>query len=123
MSESFVYSSYDYTANGTHSFNLRQTISLSTAYFIVFLTGVIGNSVVLFSIYKSRRLHTITCIFLANIALVDLMVSLLVIPVQLGQEFITHWPYGDAVCRTVSYLMMINPACSVFTLTLISLER
>lgn len=115
--------SFSVGGNYTRQDGLSPLIPLSIAYGFVFVTGVIGNSVVLLSIYKSRRLHTITCIFLANMAIVDLIVCLLIVPLQLHQEFMHHWPLGEAICKLVSYLMMLNPTCSVFTLTLISFER
>ncbi|PIK40778.1 putative neuropeptide FF receptor 2 [Apostichopus japonicus] len=123
MDVSYSYSGSSYSFGRNDSSDAAQIIPLSVAYSFVFLTGVIGNSIVLFAIYKSRRLHTITCIFLANMAIVDLIVCLLIVPIQIVQEFINHWPYGEAICKLISYLMLLNPTCSVFTLTLISFER
>ncbi|PIK37043.1 putative neuropeptide FF receptor 2 [Apostichopus japonicus] len=121
-SPALEYSVSSYSFGRNDSSDAAQIIPLSVAYSFVFLTGVIGNSIVLFAIYKSRRLHTITCIF-ANMAIVDLIVCLLIVPIQIVQEFINHWPYGEAICKLISYLMLLNPTCSVFTLTLISFER
>lgn len=56
---------------------------LSTAYFLVLVMGVINNSLIVAVIYRNPQLRTVTNYFLANLAIADILVSVLVLPITL----------------------------------------
>ena len=66
---------------------LRQSTSmviiLTLAYLIVFTLSIINNSLVVAAIYRNTRLRTVTNYFIANLAIADIMVSILVLPITL----------------------------------------
>ena len=66
---------------------LRQStamvIILTLAYLIVFTLSIINNSLVVAAIYRNIRLRTVTNYFIANLAVADIMVSILVLPITL----------------------------------------
>ena len=66
---------------------LRQSpimvVILSFAYVVVFFLSIVNNSLVVAVIYRNPQLRTITNIFIANLAVADILVSILVLPITL----------------------------------------
>ena len=66
---------------------LRQSIPmiviLTIAYLVVLTLGVINNSLVVLVIYRNPMLRTVTNYFIANLAVADILVCLLVLPITL----------------------------------------
>ena len=58
-------------------------IILTLAYLVVFTFGVVNNSLVVAVIYRNPQLRTVTNYFLANLAIADILVSILVLPITL----------------------------------------
>ncbi len=66
---------------------LRQSmimvIILSFAYVVVFILAVVNNSLVVAAINRNPQLKTVTNIFVANLAVADILVSVMVLPITL----------------------------------------
>ena len=81
---------YD-VANGTRELirpplfkqSIHMVVLLSVAYITVFLLAVVNNFLVLTVIYKNPQLRTVTNYFLANLAVADITVSFIVLPITL----------------------------------------
>lgn len=91
--------------------------------FILSIAGLLFNSCVLgvFVAHKDRL--TVAEIYLSNMALADfiLLCSLPFWATSILDEF--NWPYGDASCKIISALIIINFYTSIFTLVMISIDR
>jgi neuropeptide FF receptor 2 len=59
------------------------------AYSVVFVLSVVNNSAVLVVIRQTPQLRTVTNMFLANLAVADLIVTFLVLPVTLLSNILT----------------------------------
>lgn len=103
--------------------DLYIVIPLTIIYSFVFIFGLTGNTLVIYAIKRCRKLHNVTCVLLANLAAADLILIICVLPFKLIASFIHTWVFGAAVCRLLPYLSVLSPACSVFTMVAISLER
>ncbi|XP_031557227.1 neuropeptide FF receptor 2-like isoform X2 [Actinia tenebrosa] len=93
-------------------------------YIIIFLIATIGNSLVIFVVYKTRELHTVTGYLIANLAIADLGVGLLCIPftvVVFELNFV--WPFGYFMCKLISPIQVFFLMGSVGTLMAISIDR
>lgn len=93
-------------------------------YMLVFFLGTSGNSLVLWTIFRtSRDKRRSADIFIASLAVADLM---FVVTLPLWATY-THrqydWPFGDFACKLSSYLIFINMYASVFCLTGLSFDR
>ena len=104
-------------------YELHIVISLTMFYAFVFLLGLTGNGLVIYSIKCCRKLHNVTCVLLANLAAADLILIVCVLPFKLATSFISHWVFGAAVCKLLPYLQVLSPSCSIFTMVAISIER
>ncbi len=95
----------------------------TAAFTLIFLLGLSGNTMVIFAIHRCRRLHTVTSLLLGNLAAADLLLVLFLIPIKMVVDVLDHWPLGEVLCRVVPYLNIVSPTCSIYTLTVIALER
>ena len=91
--------------------------------FTLCLLGLLFNSFVLvvFFIHKDRL--TVPEIYLSNLALADfiLLCGLPFWAMNIINRF--NWPYGDALCKMVNSVIIVNFYTSIYTLAMISIDR
>lgn len=90
-------------------------------YSLVFIIGLVGNLLVVFTIVKSGHQKSITDIFLLNLAISDL---LFVISLPFWGYYAVHgWLLGVLSCRIVSSFYSIGFFGGMFFITTISIDR
>jgi len=62
---------------------LGLTIFICVAYVAVFVVGVVGNTCVVVVVWRLPRMRSTTNLFVANLAVADLLVNLLCLPFTL----------------------------------------
>ncbi|XP_062567765.1 QRFP-like peptide receptor [Saccostrea cucullata] len=92
-------------------------------YFVVFLVDMIGNSVVIFTIYANKRMRTTANILIINLAVSDLLVGCFCMWVHLGNQISHNWPFGSFLCKFETFVQVVAVVSSVLTLTFLSIER
>ena len=100
-------------------------VTLICFYFLVILLAVFGNTLVIWTIWRNKDMHTVTNYYILNLAISDLLVSIVVMPLIL-MEYGTPCEWGifsDALCAFLKYTLPIFVFASIFTLVAISLER
>ncbi|XP_068755218.1 somatostatin receptor type 5-like [Montipora capricornis] len=102
-------------------------IVLITAYSIVVLTGICGNSLIIHIVRTRRCMHSAMNFLLVNLAIADLLTLSLCLPGKL-LSYIPHPPSNSLenfFCKfiTTHHVAGIGMVVSGFTLTLISVER
>ena len=67
--------------------DIRQPIYMvalySVAYGIIFLFALFGNIVVVAVVFRNRRMHNLTNLFIVNLAIADILVAVFCIPITL----------------------------------------
>lgn len=103
------------------------TIALTTMYTLSFMLGFFGNltSLRVLTNRRNRRLASVSATrsLLVNLALCDLAVVCVCMPITLGSQIYTAWVYGDLLCRAVPFTQAVSVSASVLTLTVISVNR
>ncbi|XP_068445509.1 galanin receptor type 2-like [Clinocottus analis] len=103
------------------------TIALTVMYCLSFLLGFAGNlmSLRVLTNRRSRRLAGVSATrnLLVNLAVCDLAVVCVCMPITLGSQIYTAWVYGDLLCRAVPFTQAVSVSASVLTLTVISVNR
>ncbi|KAL6110304.1 uncharacterized protein ACO6RY_19413 [Pungitius sinensis] len=100
-----------------------ETVLLYTLLSSIAVLTVVFNLLVIISISHFGQLHTPTNLLLLSLAIADLLVGLLVMPVEMVRFIETCWLLGDLVC-TFSYMMgFILISASVGNMVLISIDR
>uniref|UniRef100_UPI00398E8F91 neuropeptide Y receptor type 2-like n=1 Tax=Pristiophorus japonicus TaxID=55135 RepID=UPI00398E8F91 len=102
---------------------LSVQITLITAYALIILLGLVGNSLVIYMIVKYKTMRTVTNFFIANLALADLMVDTLCLPFTLVYTLVGEWKLGAVLCHLVPYAQALSVHVSTLTLTVIALDR
>ncbi|XP_053735881.1 neuropeptide Y receptor Y7 [Synchiropus splendidus] len=98
-------------------------VTLITAYSLIILLGLTGNSLVLYMIVRYRTMRTVTNFFIANLALADLLVDTLCLPFTLIYTLLDEWKFGALLCHMVPFAQALSVHVSVLTLTVIALDR
>lgn len=103
------------------------TIALTIMYCLSFILGIVGNlmSLRVLTNRRSRRLASVSATrnLLVNLAVCDLAVVCVCMPITLGNQIYTTWVYGDLLCRAVPFTQAVSVSASVLTLTVISVNR
>ncbi|KAM3870168.1 apelin receptor 2 [Diretmus argenteus] len=104
---------------------------IPSVYLLAFLVGCLGNSLVLWAYLvraEGRRTKTsssrsLTDSLIASLALADLcfLVTLPLWAVYTAMGY--HWPFGQPLCQISSFLTALNMYASVFSLSMLSVER
>ncbi|CAI5797581.1 apelin receptor-like [Podarcis lilfordi] len=97
---------------------------LPVLYMLVFVLGLSGNGLVIFTVWRgppAKRRSADT--YIGNLALADLafVVTLPLWAAYTALRF--HWPFGSALCKLSSYLVLLNMFASAFCLGCLSFER
>ncbi|KAK2894700.1 hypothetical protein Q8A67_011929 [Cirrhinus molitorella] len=99
-------------------------IMISVVYILVCAIGLVGNSLVLLIMRVKHCKQTTTInVFIINLAVTDLQ-FVLTLPfwaVDTALDF--SWPFGDAMCKIILSVTVMNMYASVFFLTAMSITR
>ncbi|NXF41714.1 BKRB2 protein, partial [Nyctibius bracteatus] len=89
----------------------------------IFVLGAIENSFVLVVLCFHKSRCTVAEIYLANMALADLMLvcALPFWAINISNEF--QWPFGLFLCKAVNIMSIMNFYSSIYFLTLVSIDR
>lgn len=79
---------------------------LITMHIVVFIIGIIGNSLVCIAIYRNRSMRTVTNYFIVNLAIADLMVIIFCLPSTVLWDITETWFLGDKLCKIIPYLQV-----------------
>ncbi|XP_078257462.1 somatostatin receptor type 5-like [Rhinoraja longicauda] len=91
-------------------------------YCLVCALGLLGNSLVVFTIVRHVKMRTVGNIYVLNLALADGL-FMLGLPFLALQVALHRWPFGHFMCRLVMILDGINQFTSVLCITVMSVDR
>lgn len=121
------YEYYDYEAENSSMCDYSEwTPSYSVIpvlYMLIFILGLSGNGVVIFTVWRAQGKRRAADVYIGNLALADLtfVVTLPLWAVYTAMGY--HWPFGVALCKLSSYMVLLNMFASVFCLTCMSFDR
>ncbi|CAI6369173.1 unnamed protein product [Macrosiphum euphorbiae] len=89
---------------GTAAF---QTLVYLT-YTIVFVVSLVGNGLVCHVVMFSAQMHSVTNLFIMNMAVGDLLMTLFCVPFSfVATLLLQYWPFGSDLCHTVSFAQAV----------------
>ena len=102
-------------------------IGITTAYAVIFLVALFGNSFGLIVVLKKSSSANVTNVFIANMAVADLLLTSTVMPFSVAYMFRgSLWiggTLGNITCKAVFYTIPVSIAATVFTMMFISFDR
>ena len=101
---------------------MRWTLRL--IFIVVFVVGIIGNSVVCVAVIRRKRMRTSNNIFTFNLALCDLLNVVIFLPTQMAAFENNHnWATGNFMCHFTYILVPLCLSASIGTLLAITSDR
>ncbi|XP_065119639.2 trace amine-associated receptor 13c-like [Paramisgurnus dabryanus] len=81
------------------------------------------NLLVIISISHFKKLHTPTNMLILSLAVADLFVGLIVMPLEAIRLIETCWYFGDTICRLFIFILGLLVSTSLSNLVLIAVDR
>ena len=97
---------------------VKSFLSISIA-----LVSIIGNTMVLAVVYRNRRLRTLTNAYIINLAVSDILMAVLCMPLTTTSLITVEWSMGDAACKFQGILGVSLSFISLQTMTLTAVNR
>ncbi|KAL1429598.1 hypothetical protein MTO96_016049 [Rhipicephalus appendiculatus] len=95
--------------------------ALSLSFITVFT--VVGNVLVICSVFNHRPLRTVQNVFLVSLALADIAVALLVMPFNVAYSIMGRWVFGLHFCELWLTCDVLCCTASILNLCAIALDR
>nr|AVD66334.1 G-protein coupled neuropeptide receptor [Tetranychus cinnabarinus] len=90
---------------------------------ITFIIGIAGNIVVILTWAGRGKLRSPTTALLVSLAIADLLLLIVYVPLETLEYFAITWDVGGSVCKLSSYVKMLCGISSVLNLVAVSIER
>lgn len=141
MDDNTDYPSYDYNYNYTNdnysdgefftpcpvSTLHGSNIFLPILYYIIFLTGFLGNLCVIIVVTsRGKKGGRLVDTFVVNLALADLIFVLTLPLWAISASRNSYWEFGSSgnlLCKLSSYIISVNRFSNIFFLTCMSVDR
>ncbi|NXW90542.1 CCR8 protein, partial [Alopecoenas beccarii] len=91
-------------------------------YSLLFVTGLVGNALVVWVLTVFRKVRAMTDVYLLNLAISDLL-FVFSLPFLVHYSIRSQWTFGNAMCKIVSSAYFIGFYSSAFFITIMSVDR
>ena len=109
--------------NFTLANDVGRTIVLSLTLGTVVLATVFGNALVVFAVTQIRSLRSVTNYFIVSLAVSDLALGIVVLPLSSTYEILGYWVFGHWMCVLWCALDVMCCTASILNLVAISIDR
>ena len=100
---------------------------MTAAYALIFIVALFGNSFGLFVALKKSSATNVTNLFIANMAVADLLLTVTAMPFSVAFFYRDiRWfsgTLGTITCKAVFYIITVSIAATVLTMLVISIDR
>ena len=103
--------------------SLLTNYAINSLLVVTIFTSIIGNIMVWIAIYSDRRLRKLGNLFLASLALADLIVGAFVMTLELANNLMGYWMFGQRFCDIWIAFDVMCCTASILHLCAISLDR
>ncbi|NXH97523.1 GPR83 protein, partial [Pachycephala philippinensis] len=117
--QSFV----DRSRYGAESQSTTVKALLIAAYSFIIVFSLFGNVLVCHVVIKTKRVHSATSLFIVNLAVADIMITLLNTPFTLARFVNSTWIFGKGMCHISRFAQYCSLHVSALTLTAIAVDR
>ena len=105
---------------------LIRTIEVITSvlFTLVFVLGVLGNTLVIFAATgRLKGHHKTVSVLILNLSFADLLYLIICLPFQATIITVPSWIFGGFMCKMVQFLIYASMCASSFTLVAMSMDR
>uniref|UniRef100_A0A8C6WSH1 G protein-coupled receptor 83 n=1 Tax=Neogobius melanostomus TaxID=47308 RepID=A0A8C6WSH1_9GOBI len=98
-------------------------VLLVGAYSLIIIISLFGNTLVCHVVVKNKRAQSSTSLFIMNLAIADIFITVLNTPFTLVRFVHSTWVFGRAMCHISRFVQYCSLHVSTLTLTAIALDR
>ncbi|CAH1781921.1 unnamed protein product [Owenia fusiformis] len=110
--------------NGTSNLTGDPPLNWSILVLMLFVVGgLLGNILVCLAILMEKKLQNVTNYFMLSLAIADVLVSAVVMPLGIINEFYGKWTLGLELCILYSFSDVMLCTSSIMHMCCISLDR
>jgi len=91
--------------------------------YVLSLATLVGNAMVLHAIRTEKRLQTVSNMFIMSLAIADLTVGAIVMPISSAYAITGDWKFGYMACQFWLSVDYTASSASIFNLFILSLDR
>ncbi|XP_066101403.1 C-C chemokine receptor type 1-like [Saccopteryx bilineata] len=95
---------------------------LPPLYSLIFVTGLVGNFLVVLVLLQHKRLKNMTNIYVFNLAISDLL-FLFTLVFWIHYYIKANWVFGNVMCKLVSGLYYVSLYSEIFFIILLTIDR
>lgn len=110
-------------SSSLEKYSLDLKILIIFLYCIIVLVSIFGNSIVCKIVFLNSSMRSTTNIYIGNMSISDILMTLLNVPLQLIQILSRNWPLGIFLCKCLPFFQGLSVNVSSFTMTCIALDR
>lgn len=103
--------------------NLAVAVPMGVSLYALSLLTFVGNAMVLHAIRTERRLQTVSNMFIMSLAVADLTVGMIVMPVSSAYAITGDWRLGLVLCQFWLAADYTASTASILNLLILSLDR
>ena len=98
---------------------------VSSLAILVAINGLVvgGNVLVIIAVFSTPKLRTVTNLFIASLAVADLLLGVAVLPFSVTVEVFHTWLFGELWCSVWLAVDVWMSTASILNLCVISLDR
>lgn len=100
-----------------------QAVGLGIILSVFILVAIVGNILVILSVVCNKHLQTVTNFFIVNLAMADLLLSIIVLPFSASLEVLGCWVFGRVFCNIWAAVDVLCCTASILSLCIISIDR
>ncbi|KAK6621613.1 hypothetical protein RUM44_001420 [Polyplax serrata] len=100
-----------------------EAIATALMLFCVIVFTIIGNILVILSVFSYKPLRTVQNFFIVSLAVADLMVAILVLPLNVAYSILGRWLFGIGLCKMWLTSDVLCCTASILNLCAIALDR
>ena len=104
MNETFNFqTNYSLTDSVERSIKIWPNKILIFVYIVIFIVGLISNSIVICFVLFYKRMQSMTNKYITNLAFADLLVIFICIPDEVARLMETQWKYEKFFCKITHF--------------------
>ncbi|XP_002734542.1 histamine H1 receptor-like [Saccoglossus kowalevskii] len=103
--------------------NIASDVPIGIILSIISLITFLGNALVIHAVRTEKRLQTVSNYFILSLAVADMLIGMVIMPLSTMYYLAHRWPLGLGICQMWLSLDYVCCTASILNLFILSLDR